>query len=83
VCLAARLHHDCAIFQDPEVRDVVARLIAPALVAEVAIQRFAGPNSSTEWAKGGDQAAGALMLYELDLGDCIEQLLDGFALGIA
>jgi hypothetical protein len=83
VCLAIRLHHDYAIFQDPEVPDVVARLIAMGLVAEVAIQRFAGLNSSTEWDKGGDQAAGALMLNEQDLDDWIEQLLEGFALGTA
>jgi HD-like signal output (HDOD) protein len=83
VCLAIRLHHDYGIFQDPDVPDAVARLIAMGLVAEVAIQRFAGLNSSTEWTKGGEQAAGALMLNDDDLDDWIERLLEGFALGTA
>ena len=51
VCLAIRLHHDYAIFRDPHVPDSVARLIAMGLLAEVAIQRFAGLNESTEWKK--------------------------------
>ena len=83
VCMAIRLHHDYAIFQDPQVPEAVARLIAMGLVAEVAIQRFAGLNTSTEWNKGGDQAAGALMLGDEDVEDWIEQLLEGFALGTA
>ena len=83
VCLAIRLHHDYAIFQDPQVPEPVARLIAMGLVAEVAIQRFAGMNNSTEWNKGGDQAAGALMLGDDDVEDWIDRLLEGFALGTA
>jgi HD-like signal output (HDOD) protein len=83
VCLAIRLHHDYGIFQDPDVPDAVARLIAMGLVAEVAIQRFAGLNTSTEWTKGGEQAGGALMLNSEDLDDWIERLLEGFALGTA
>jgi len=61
----------------------VTRLIAMGLVAEVAIQRFAGLNNSTEWNKGGDRAAGALMLGDEDVEDWIERLLEGFALGTA
>lgn len=57
---------------------MVTRSIAMDLVAEVAIQRFAGLNSSTEWNKGGDHAAGALRLGDEDW---IERLLEGFALG--
>lgn len=83
VCLAIRLHHDYAIFQDPQVPESVAQLIAMGLVAEVAIQRFAGMNSSTEWTKGGEAAAGALMLGDQDIEDWIERLLEGFALGTA
>lgn len=83
VCLAIRLHHDYAIFRDPYVPDSVARLIAMGLLAEVAIQRFAGLNESTEWKKGGDQAAGALVLSDPDVEEWIERLVEGFALGIA
>jgi HD-like signal output (HDOD) protein len=83
LCLAIRHHHDYAIFQDPKVPDVVARLIAMGLIAEVAIQRFARLNSSTEWNKGGDYTAGALVLSEQDLEDWIEYLVIDFTRGMA
>ena len=83
LCLAIRLHHDYAIFKDPQVPAVVTRLIAMGLVAEVAIQRFAGLNTSTEWTKGGDMAAGALVLSDQDVEDWIERLLEDFSLGTA
>jgi HD-like signal output (HDOD) protein len=83
VCMAIRLHHDYAIFRDPRVPESVTRLVAMGLVAEVAIQRFARLNSSTEWSKGGDCAAGALMLGDEDVEEWIERLLEEFALGTA
>ncbi len=83
VCDAIRLHHDYGVFQDPNVDAAVERLIAMGLVAEVAIQRFARMNASTEWIKAGDQAAGALMLGDADVEDWIENLLEGFASGAA
>lgn len=83
VCLAVRLGHDDAIFLDSAVPEVVARLIAMGPVTELAIQRFAGLNSSTEWDKGGDQAAGALMLDEQDHNSRIEPLIERFAFGTA
>lgn len=83
VGLAIRLHHDYAIFRDRDVPDVVSKLIAMGLVAEHAIQRFAGMNASTEWSKGGDAALGALMLTEHEFDDWTERLLEGFALGTA
>jgi len=83
VCDAIRRHHDYSAFQDPSVEEVVERLIAMGLVAEVAIQRFARLNSSFEWTKGGEQAAGALMLGEGDVEEWIETLLEGFASGVA
>ena len=83
LCLAIRLHHDYAIFQDLQVPESVVRLIAMGLVAEIAIQRFANLNSSTEWNKGGDQAIGVLMLNDQDLEDWIEQLLVDFGIGLA
>jgi len=83
VCDAIRLHHDYAVFQDLTVDEGVQRLIAMGLVAEVAIQRFARLNASVEWIKGGDAAAGALMLGECDVEDWIENLLEGFASGLA
>lgn len=83
LCLAIRLHHDYAIFQDLQVPEAISRLIAMGLVAEFAIQRFANLNSSAEWGKGGDQAAGFLMLNEQDLEDQIEQLIEDFGIGLA
>jgi HD-like signal output (HDOD) protein len=81
VCLAIRVHHDYEIFQDPAVPEPVARLIAMGLLAELAIQRFARLNCSTEWEKGGDRAVGALMLNDQDVEDWVDRLHEGFALG--
>jgi HD-like signal output (HDOD) protein len=81
VCSAIRLHHDYAIFKQPTIPEVVTRLVAMGLLAEIAIQQFAGLNSSNEWNKGGDYVAGALMLSEQDIEDWIEQLLGLFAGG--
>lgn len=83
VCLAIRLHHDYSIFQNPAIPAAVGQLVAMGLVAEVAIQRFAGLNLSSEWNKGGDFAAGALMLSDHDVGEWIERLVDDFAVGTA
>ncbi len=83
VCLAIRQHHDYAIFEDAKTLAPVARLIAMGLVAELAIQRFARMNASTEWAKGGERAAGALMLSDADVDDWVDELLEAFAAGAA
>lgn len=83
VCDAIRLHHDYGIFHDPAVDDGVQRLVAMGLVAELAIQRFAGMNQSLEWSKGGERALGLLMLTEVEVEDWIDTLLDGFAAGVS
>ncbi len=83
VCLAIRVHHDYGVFHDPKVPETVARLIAMGLVAEVAIQRFAGLNTSTEWNKGGDMATGALVLSDVDVEEWIDRLFHDFAKGLA
>ena len=83
LCLAIRLHHDYTVFTDPKVPEGVTRLIAMSLLAEKAIQNFAALNESTEWAKGGDYAAGVLMLGDQDIEDWIERLQEDFALGVA
>ncbi len=83
VCLAIRLHHDYAVFRDAQVPDAVARLIAMGLIAERAIQEFAALNASTEWAKGGDGALGALTLSDSDVQEWIERLVQGFSDGSA
>lgn len=83
LCTAIRLHHEYAVFHDPKVSDVVLRLIAMSLVAEISIQRFAGLNTSTEWNKGGDLAIGALMLSDQEVEDWIERLLADYAKGMA
>ena len=83
VCQSIRRHHDYAAFRDAGVPDAVTRLIAMGLVAELAIQRFAGLNTSAEWDKGADGAMGALMLVESDVREWTEVLLEGFASGLA
>jgi HD-like signal output (HDOD) protein len=83
VCLAIRLHHDYAVFRDPHVAEPVARLIAMGLIAELAIQSFAGLNSSNEWLRGGEAAMGALMLSEPDVQELVEDLVTGFSDGAA
>ena len=83
VCLAIRLHHDYAVFRDPNVPESVARLVAMGLIAEAAIQDFARMNASTEWAKGAEAAMGALTLSEHDVHDWREQLVNGFSAGTA
>ena len=80
---AIRAHHDYAVFQDPHSPEGVTRLIAMGLVAELAIQRFAGMNESREWDKGGDAAAGALMLGDADIEEWTERLVEDFASGLA
>jgi len=80
---AIRAHHDYAVFQDPHAPEVVTRLIGMGLVAELAIQRFAGMNESREWDKGGDAAAGALMLGDADIDEWTEKLVEDFASGLA
>ena len=82
VSLAIRMHHDYAVFLDPNVPRDVTRLIALGLVAEVAIQRFARLHSTVEWFKGGDYVAGALVLAPVEVEDWIEQLIEEFASGI-
>ncbi|MEO8299434.1 MAG: HDOD domain-containing protein [Burkholderiales bacterium] len=83
VCLSIRLHHDYAVFRDPGAAEGVCRLIAMGLVAERAIQLHAGMNASVEWDKGGEFAVGTLMLSDADVDDWMDDLLSGFAAGIA
>lgn len=82
VCQAIRLHHDYSVFQEASTPEPVCRLIAMGLIAELAIQRFARLNDSTEWDKGGQAAMGALVLSDADVEDWIERLLERFALGV-
>ena len=82
VCQAIRFHHDYSVFHDAGTPDPVSRLIAMGLIAELAIQRFARLNGSTEWDKGGQAAMGALVLSDADVEDWIERLLEWFAQGI-
>jgi len=83
VCEAIRLHHDYSVFHDPAVDAGVQRMVAMGLLAELAIQRFAGLNQSLEWIKGGEQAVGLLMLTETEVQDWLDTLLDGFAAGVS
>ncbi|MDD2880124.1 MAG: HDOD domain-containing protein [Rhodoferax sp.] len=83
LCLAIQRHHDYSAFSDPKVPETVSRLMAMGLVTEAAIQRFAGCTGSAEWDKGGDHAAGALVLNVQDTEDWIDRLFHDFAAGLA
>lgn len=83
LCLAIQRHHDYSAFSDPKVPETVSRLMAMGLVAEAAIQRFAGQTDSAEWEKGGDHATGALVLNVQDSEDWIDRLFHDFANGLA
>jgi HD-like signal output (HDOD) protein len=78
---AIRRHHDYTIFHDANVPESITALVAMGLIAELAIQRFARLNRSSEWDKGGEFVAGTLMLSEQDVQDWIEQLTNQFATG--
>ena len=83
VCLAIRLHHDYSIFQNPDMPHDVCQLVAMGLLAELAIQRFAGLNHSSEWDKGSDLAIGSLMLTDQEVEDWVDRLLEDFSSGKA
>ena len=78
LCGAIRRHHDYAVFYDPDESDVVRRLIAMCVVAELGIQRFSRMNESNEWIKGGEGASSILMLSDWDLEDWVESIAEGF-----
>lgn len=83
ICEAIRRHHDYAIFVDAATSETVTRLSAMTLLADLAIQRYAGLNASCEWEKGGQSVAGALVLSQDDLEQWVESLVDDFAAGLA
>ena len=82
VCLAIRLHHDYKIFLDAKVPREICTLIALGLIADAAIKRYAGNHPSTEWGKGGDFVAGALVLSPDEIEEWVVQLHADFAAGI-
>jgi HD-like signal output (HDOD) protein len=82
VCLAIRLHHDYKIFLDAKVPREICTLVALGLIADAAINRYAGGNRSTEWQKGGDFVAGALVLSPEEIEEWVTQLHADFAAGI-
>lgn len=82
VSLAIRLHHDYNIFLDPKVPRDICAMVAMGLLAEVAIHRHAQLGPASEWAKGGDYVAGALVLAPPDIEELVDQLVEDFAAGI-
>jgi len=83
ICEAIRKHHDYSIFSDLATPEAVIRLSAMTLLADLAIQRYAGLNASREWHKGGQWAAGALVMSQDDLEHWVETLVEDFAAGLA
>jgi HD-like signal output (HDOD) protein len=83
VTLAIRLHHEPTAFSDRATPAVVQRMVAMSVVAERAIQQFAGLNSSVEWDKLGEPALTVLALSDDDLAELLEELVADFADGAA
>ena len=83
ICEAIRAHHDYAIFTESGTPEIIARLIAMTLLADLAIQRYGGLYVSHEWTKGGQWVAGALVLSQDDVEDWVETLGGDFAAGVA
>jgi len=72
VCLAIRLHHDYAVFQDPNVPDAVARLVAMGLIAEAAIQNSSSRGGTSHRARWLTtiSLANSSMTWRADSGKC-------------
>ena len=81
VCQAIRQHHDYEIFLDPKVPRAICALVALGLVADAAIHRH-GNSTSSEWSKGEDYVAGALVWSPSEVDEWIEQLREDFATGV-
>jgi HD-like signal output (HDOD) protein len=75
---ALLLHHDYRIFDDATTGAAIRTLVALALLAEKAIQRYYGDSVVPEWDKGGARACRHLGLSEDDCADLLDELHEMF-----
>ncbi len=78
VSVAILHHHDYVVLEDGATDDAVRSLLALALLAENALQRYQGLAGATEWAKGGARAAAYLGLSDAEITDLLDELHDAF-----
>lgn len=78
ISTAILLHHDYPELADAATDEPVKGLIALALLAEYAIQKYQGQDVSVEWQKGGDYACQFLGLSEDDVADRFDDIHELF-----
>ncbi|MBR7801397.1 HDOD domain-containing protein [Undibacterium fentianense] len=78
VSTAILLHHDYATLEDTATDEGVRGLIALTSLAEYAIQKYEGQESSSEWHKGGALVCQFLGISAHDAEDWCEELQDLF-----
>jgi HD-like signal output (HDOD) protein len=71
-------HHDYEVLDDDATDDAIRSLVAGAVLAERAIQRYHGNGESLEWEKGGAAACRHLGLNEDDTADLFDELHETF-----
>ncbi len=72
------LHHDYDVLEDNATEELVRALIALSLMAEYAIQRYQGSESSNEWLKGGDLACHFLGVSQDEVDEHIDEVIEVF-----
>ena len=78
ISTAILLHHDYRSLDDASTDDSVRGLIALALLAEYAIQKYHGQELSVEWEKGGRSACHFLGISADDAADRFDELHELF-----
>ena len=71
-------HHDYEVLGDNATDDAIRSLVAGAVLAERAIQRYHGNSPSLEWEKGGADACRHLGLNEDETADLLDELHETF-----
>ncbi|MYN00866.1 HDOD domain-containing protein [Pseudoduganella sp. DS3] len=71
-------HHDYEVLCDDATDDAIRSLVAGAVLAERAIQRYHGNSASLEWEKGGAAACRHLGLNEDESADLLDELHETF-----
>jgi HD-like signal output (HDOD) protein len=71
-------HHDYEVLCDDATDDAIRSLVAGAVLAERAIQRYHGNGESLEWDKGGEAACRHLGMNEDETADLLDELHETF-----
>ena len=79
ISTAILLHHDYQALEDLATEDAIRGLIALALLAEYAIQKYHGQEEFYEWGKGGDAACKFLGISQDEVADRFDELHEIFS----